>query len=380
MSVRNISIRKKIVLNLFQKYKKNESKIHTLNYILWECTLRCNLHCIHCGSDCKKDSFVNDMPTEDFFKAIDQISSIVNPKNTMIVLTGGEALLRNDIENIGINLYNRGFPWGIVTNGMLLDSHRLNSLSNSGLRAITISFDGLESSHNWIRGNKNSFEKVISAIKLLKATKDIKYDVVTCVHQRNFNELAQIKELLIEIGIKDWRIFTVFPIGRAKEQKSLQLTSLEFKELFDFIKQTRQEKRITLNYGCEGFLGNYESEVRDGFFFCRAGINVASILADGSISGCPNLRANFTQGNIYNDNFAEIWQNKYEIFRDKSWTKTGTCSECDFYKYCEGNGMHLRDDQTNELLFCHLKRIEEGEKMPAHNIGLSFRWIRFEKT
>jgi radical SAM enzyme (rSAM/lipoprotein system) len=302
------------------------------------------------------------MPAEDFLKAIEQVKPIVNANNTMIVLTGGEALLRKDLENIGKNLYNLGFPWGIVTNGMLLDNQRLGSLVNSGLRAVTVSLDGLEASHNWLRGNKNSFEKAVSAIQLLTTTKNINYDVVTCVNQHNFKELAQIRDLLIEIGIKDWRIFTIFPIGRAKEQNSLQLSPLEFNELFDFIKQTRLEKRISLNYGCEGFLGNYEGEVRDNYFFCRAGINVASILADGSISGCPNLRANFIQGNIYKDNFADIWQNKYEIFRDKSWTKTGICSGCEFYKYCEGNGMHLRDEKTNELLFCHLKRIEEGEK------------------
>ncbi len=52
------------------------------------------------------------------------------------------------------------------------------------------------------------------------------------------------------------------------------------------------------------------------------------------------------------------------LFRDKSWTKTGICSDCDFYKYCEGNGMHLRDEKTGELLFCHLKRIAEGETIP----------------
>jgi radical SAM protein with 4Fe4S-binding SPASM domain len=117
---------------------------------------------------------------------------------------------------------------------------------------------------------------------------------------------------------------------------------------------------ISLNYGCEGFLGNYEREVRDNFFICRAGINVASVLADGSIAACPNLRENFIQGNIYRDNFADVWKNKYQVFRDRSWTKTGICAECSFYKYCEGNGMHLHNEKTGELMFCHLKRIEEG--------------------
>ena len=360
--VNKISFRKKIGLNLFKRYKKNESKIHQLNYILWECTLRCNLNCIHCGSDCKKDSSIKDMSVNHFLKAIDQITDIVNPNQTMIVLTGGEALLRKDLEQIGINLYERGFPWGIVSNGMLLNKRKISSLLDAGLRSITISLDGLEESHNWLRGAPKSFSSALNAIRLLPAISEIKYDVVTCVNQKNFNELTRIKELLISIGVLEWRIFTIFPVGRAKEHQELQLSPKKFKELFDFISQTRKEGTIKLNYGCEGFLGEYEQEVRDNFFICRAGINIASILADGSISACPNLRENFIQGNIYKDNFRDVWQKKYAAFRNKSWTKTGICADCEHYKFCEGNGMHLRDEKTGELLFCHLKRIEEGER------------------
>lgn len=362
MSVKRIGFRKKLALNLFSKYKENETRIHQLNYILWECTLRCNLRCIHCGSDCKTDVSVKDMPATDFYKAIDQIKNIVNPNETMIVLTGGEALLRPDIESIGSNLYERGFPWGIVTNGMCLTAEKLDILLSSGLRAITISLDGMEESHNWLRGSKKSFKNAIAAIKLLPAMTDLRYDIVTCANQKNIHELPEIKNMLIEYGIKEWRIFTIFPIGRAKEHMELQLKPDEFKWLFDFIKQTRAENKIKLSYGCEGFLGDYEKEVRDSFFFCRAGINTASILANGNISACPNLRDNFIQGNIYKDNFADVWLNKYKVFRDKSWTKTGICSDCNFYKYCQGNGMHLRNDKTGELLFCHLKRMEEGER------------------
>lgn len=362
MAATKIPLRKKIALTLFKKYKDNEKKIHQLNYILWECTLRCNLKCLHCGSDCKKDAARMDMPANDFLRAIDEITEIVDPNKTMIVMTGGEALLRKDLEEIGISLYQRGFPWGLVSNGMLLTKQRLESLVNSGLRSITISLDGLESNHNWLRGNNNSFQAALNAIKLLPTIPELEYDVVTCANQKNFDELSQLKDLLINAGIKDWRIFTVFPIGRAKDHPELQLDSKRFKKLFDFIAQTRKEGQIKLNYGCEGFLGNYENEVRDNFFSCKAGINIASILVDGSISACPNLRANFIQGNIYQDNFKDVWENRYSVFRDRSWTKTGICADCDFYKYCEGNGMHLRDEKTGELLFCHLKRIEEGEK------------------
>jgi radical SAM enzyme (rSAM/lipoprotein system) len=246
---------------------------------------------------------------------------------------------------------------------MKLTGERLDSLIKSGLRAITVSLDGLEKSHNWLRNNNESFEKAIKAIQLLSKTDNLRYDVVSCVNQKNFEELPQIMNLLLQNQVKEWRIFTIFPIGRAGKNHELQLTPLQFKLLFDFIAKTRKEGKIKLNYGCEGFLGNYEGEVRDNLFFCRAGISVASILADGSISACPNLRDNFIQGNIYKNNFKDIWETRYERFRNRNWMKTGQCKECGFFKYCEGNGMHLRDEKTGDLLFCHLNRIIEGENL-----------------
>jgi radical SAM enzyme (rSAM/lipoprotein system) len=356
-----LTFRKKFALELFRKFRENAKIIHELDYIFWECTLRCNLNCLHCGSDCSKKAEVNDMPIADFIAAIDDIKSIVNPNKTMIVFTGGEPLLRKDLELCGQELYKRGFPWGIVSNGLHFTAQRLDSLLKSGLRAVTISLDGLEESHNWLRGNSNSFKKAIEAIECLSQLPDLRYDVVTCVNQMNFNELDEIKKLLLSKGLKEWRIFTIFPIGRAKQNDKLQLTSTQFKQLFDFITTTRKEKEIKLNYGCEGFLGNYEGEVRDNLFFCRAGVSVASILADGSVSACPNLRKNFIQGNIYNDSFKRIWQEEYYIFRNREWTKTGICADCNYFKYCEGNGMHLHDEQSGRLLFCHFNRIKEAE-------------------
>ena len=361
MKASHIPFKKRLALNLFRRYRKNEAILHNLNYIFWECTLRCNLDCLHCGSECKKEADVKDMPGADFLRALDEVTPIVNPNKTMIVLTGGEALVRKDIEDVGIKLYERGFPWGLVTNGMLLTPQRLNSLLNAGLRSITVSLDGLENSHNWLRGNEKSFEQALNAIKLLPTVPDLVYDVVTCVNQRNFDELEQIKDLLISIGVTKWRVFTIIPIGRAKEHEELQLTPVQFKALFEFIKQTRKEGRIEVNYGCEGFLGNYEREVRDYFFFCRAGISTASVLCDGSIAACPDMRENFIQGNIYHDNFRDVWENKYQIFRDRSWTKTGICADCSHFKHCEGNGMHLRHEKTGELLFCHIERFKQAE-------------------
>ena len=351
------SLRKKIGLEIFRKMRHNNAHLHELTTLFWECTLRCNLSCLHCGSDCHVQSDKKDMPIDDFMRVIDEITPHVNPHKTMIIFTGGEALLRKDLEICGKQLYDRGFPWGLVSNGMALTQQRLNSLLISGLHSITISFDGFEEAHNWLRNNPKSYANALNAIKLLTKVKDIAWDVVTCVNKKNISTLPEFKEFLIETGVKEWRIFTIFPVGRAAEHAELQLSNEEFTSVLDFIRDTRKENRIHLSYGCEGFLGNYEQEVRDHFYTCHAGINVASVLADGSISACPSIRSNFNQGNIYTDNFWEVWNNRFEPFRNREWAHTGKCADCDMWRYCEGNGMHLHDDE-GKLLVCHYQRIE----------------------
>jgi radical SAM enzyme (rSAM/lipoprotein system) len=354
-----IPLRKKVALRFYSKYKNNTAKLHTLNYLFWECTMRCNLNCLHCGSDCRKESSVKDMPVSDFLRAVDQIIPIVNPNKTTVVFTGGEPLLRKDLEFAGKELYNRGFPWGLVTNGVLLFQTRLKSLLSAGLRTITISLDGLEDSHLWLRGANASFGQTLKTIKMVAENKEVVYDVATCVNQKNIGELQNIYELLSGLNVKAWRLFTIFPVGRAKENELLRLTPPQFRELFDFISLKRKSGLMSVSYGCEGFLGRYETEVRNDFFFCRAGINVVSILADGSISSCPSIRSDFVQGNIYTDRFDEVWEKRFALYRDRSWAKSGICAECSYFWFCQGNGMHLRDKNLNGPFFCHFKMVEE---------------------
>jgi len=354
---KKLSFRKRIGLEIFRKMRHNNARLHELKTLFWECTLRCNLSCKHCGSDCRSQSNQPDMPVADFLKVIDQITPHVNPNRTMIIFTGGEALLRKDIEECGIELYRRGFPWGIVSNGMMLTPQRLKSLLAAGMHSITISLDGFEEEHNWLRNHPKSYTNAFHAVKLLTGVTDIAWDIVTCVNKRNIASLPEFKEHLIKTGVKNWRIFTIFPVGRAAELPELQLSNQEFTAVLNFIRDTRIENRIRLNYGCEGFLGNYEQEVRDNFYTCHAGINVASVLADGAISACPSIRSNFHQGNIYKDDFMEVWNNRFEPFRNREWARKGECADCSMFRYCEGNGMHLHDD-NGDLLFCHYNRIE----------------------
>lgn len=341
---------------LWRQYRHNQAQLHPLRTLFWECTLRCNMHCRHCGSDCKVSTTTPDMPAADFFKAIDDITPHVDPHEVFVIFTGGEALLRPDLDACGLELYRRGFPWGLVSNGYLLDQRRLDSLLNSGLHSIAISLDGLQGNHDWMRQTPDAFDRASRAISLLAKEDDLLWDVVTCVNPRNYDELDAVKEHLISLGCQRWRLFAIFPMGRAANDPELQLTREQFTGLLDFARRTREEGRIVCNYACEGYLGPYERKVRDQYYFCRAGIEVASILCDGSISGCTSIRSNLHQGNIYRDSLWEVWNNRFQPYRDRSWTRKGQCASCKQWRYCEGNGLHLYDDDRN-LLSCSLRRI-----------------------
>ena len=279
-----LSFKQYFGLELQRKVRHNNAQLHPLRTLFWECTLRCNMHCRHCGSDCKQDSLKPDMPAADFLKAVDDIMPHVDPHHTFIIFTGGEALMRPDIEEVGLELYRREFPWGMVTNGYLLTPQRLESLLAAGMHSITVSLDGFEAEHNWIRQHDHSFERAEAAVKLLVKDKDLLWDIVTCVNPRSYPHLDEFKEYLISLGVPRWRVFTIFPMGRAANDPELQLCDEAFRGTLDFIERTRNEGCIAVNYACEGFLGPYEQRVRNQFFTCRAGVDVASVLVDGSIS------------------------------------------------------------------------------------------------
>lgn len=298
MKATPLSLKKKLALELWRQKVAVERQEHPLRQLFWECTLRCDLKCRHCGSDCKMQDASKDMPREDFLRVLDSIARKTDPHKVFVIISGGEPLMRKDIEQCGAEIYNRGFPWGMVSNGLHLTPQRFQGLLQAGMRSMTVSLDGLEEDHNWMRGNDHSFQMVCQAIDLLVSTEGFIFDIVTCVNRRNYPHLEKIKEFLISKGVKRWRLFTVFPVGRAALDAEMRLTNDEFRGVFDFIRRTRKEGNIRADYGCEGFLGNYEGEVRQNFFFCQAGITVGSVMADGSIAACTSIRADYHQGNI----------------------------------------------------------------------------------
>lgn len=227
------TIRKLLALELFRQIRKIRVTQHEMRTLFWECTLRCNMACRHCGSDCRVRAQQPDMPAEDFLGVIDQLTPSVDPNKLLIIFTGGEALLRNDLETSGLELYRRGFPWRVVTNGLLLTRQRLDALLAAGMHTLSISVDGFEAAHNWLRCHPRSYQRSIEAVRMLAGEESLEWDVVTCVNKENLATLPAFRDHLISLRVKHWRIFTIFPAGRAAQNPSLQLDNHEFTVLLD---------------------------------------------------------------------------------------------------------------------------------------------------
>ena len=358
-----MNLRKRIIFELERLRRKNLQQLHPLQQLFWESTLRCNVHCLHCGSDCSSE-VTPDMPAEDFLRVIDQsVTPHVNPHKVLIIISGGEPLMRKDLAQVGAALKQRGYPWGMVTNGLALTEKRFKELLAAGLRSMAISFDGLELNHNWLRQHPLAFEGATRAIKLAAAYNSqlstLIWDVVTCVNQRTIHQLDEMQQYLWSIGVRNWRLITIDPMGRAAENPELILTPEQHRQVLDYIREKRKQG-LHISYSCEGFMPDYELEVRNHLFHCAAGVSVASILIDGSISACTSVRGKYYQGNIYKDDFWEVWENGFEPYRNRKWMKKlEPCNNCKLFRYCEGGGMHLRRED-GMLMLCHHNKIQSN--------------------
>jgi len=359
MKAPRISIRQAVAFEIFRLFRKSQTELHDLNYLFWECTLRCNLSCRHCGSDCRVDADAPDMRADDFLKVLDDVAQHHAPSSITVAITGGEPLMRPDLAAVGKEITKRGFPWGMVTNGELLTDAKLAELLDAGLRSATVSIDGLEEAHEWLRQRPGGFARASSAARRLAANLGPLFDVVTCVTPRVIPELPALAEHLTSLGVKRWRLFSIFPRGRAAVDETLHLSSADAQALMAFIDRTNAGKTIAASYSCDGFLGGYEGRARKEFFFCRAGISIGSVLADGSISACPSCRGDFVQGSIYKDSFMDVWQNRFQSMRNRRWMKRGACKDCKVHRWCNGNGMHLRTGTDSDVMTCQYRQLHD---------------------
>ena len=346
--------------NQYYKAKQDLMKEHPLMFLFFEVTLRCNAHCEHCGSSCG-DKIIKDEITGDEIKEVLKdiaYNSKYDPRNIMLNITGGEPLTRKDLFDVMSYANKLGYNWGMVTNGMLINEEIVDKMKTSGIYSVSVSIDGLEKTHESFRRVPGGYKKIIDGIKLMHRKRIPMVQVITCVNKKNINELEDLYKMLLKLKIQDWRIIEVDPIGRAKGNNELLLDGDEYKRMLDFLLEKKNTNDgMHISYGCGHFLGDeYEPKVRDEGtpFFCSAGIVTGCVLSNGDIYVCPDVerRPELVQGNIRKDSFVDVWENKYEVYRNIERTSNEKCKKCKDWKKCCGDGFHTWDFDTNKPNFC----------------------------
>ncbi len=337
-------------------YRHLESKVHPLRYLFLEITQVCNLDCRHCGSDCSADARTGALNTEEWLQVIDKVADTAPREGLQIVITGGEPLCHSDLGAIVGRIQTRSIPWGMVTNGWPLTRERAQTLLSLGMKSVTLSIDGLEATHDVFRGREGSWRRAIDGLRHLVELRATALDVVTCTFPGNLSELDDLRDLLHDVGVRRWRIFPIFPKGRAREDEELIFDADGLGRLMDWIASRRRTEALHPDFCCEGYLPPaVDRAVRDEPYFCRAGICIASVLHDGAISACPNIDRALVQGNVRTDDLMTIWEEGFEPYRDRSWLRKGECAVCREWKRCQGNSLHLYDPETGGPVRCHYK-------------------------
>lgn len=330
-------------------YREGMKALPQLRFLFFELTLRCNERCLHCGSLCG-DVPSEEMSTEEYKTLLDQLKEDMGTEGYMLCITGGEPLLRRDFFEIMGYANKLGFSWGMTSNGTLITEEVAQKLLDCGMKTISISLDGLPETHDAFRRTPGGWELGMRGIEnLLKVGGFQAVQITTVVSHKSIGELDALYEIFNKIDIDSWRVVNMDPIGRAKEHPELLLTKEDYRTLFEFIRN----KRIAgepVCYGCSHYLGmEYEREVRDWYFLCTAGINTASITVNGDIIACLDIehRPEFVQGNIKQDRFKDVWENKFQIFRKDLSAECEQCRNCSEAKYCHGDSYHTWDFDNN---------------------------------
>lgn len=203
------------------------SKPETRNFsnpkiVAWEITRRCELKCRHCRGAARDCDYADEFSTEECFKTIDALAAFSKP---MIILTGGEPLMRDDIFEVARYATEQGCRVVLATCGHLVTADVAAKLKAAGVMAVSLSLDAATAAaHDEFRGIPGAYEKTVDAVDHLKAA-GIPFQINTTVSKLNVDELPQILEQAIDLGAAAMDFFFLVPTGRGSEISELALDS-----------------------------------------------------------------------------------------------------------------------------------------------------------
>lgn len=329
---------------------------------VWEMTLGCNLKCIHCHASSEKTDY-DELTTKEGLQLLEEIVSIREFR--MLVLTGGEPLIRRDIFKILEYGKNLGLRFVVATNATLITKEIAVRLKESGVVGVAISLDSSDSRvHNFIRSNPNAFNLALRGIENSKNA-GLATQINFTAMEYNTNQLADTIDLVNDLKADIMLIYQLLPVGRGKSIREASLKMKENQDLMNSIRIKQIESRTILEpvaapqYWPYILSNNGRNKLRlkvakNFFHGCTAGQGLVYIKANGEVWPCPFLEV--SAGNMRKIPFSEIWQNS-EVFlnlRQRKKTLKGNCSICQFIEICGGcrgrawalNGDYLSEDPS----------------------------------
>ena len=340
--------REKLFLkNLAIKYQLG--KIEPPVAITWEATKKCNLNCKHCGVERGKEKELDNCRVKEV------IEELAKMRVKYFQITGGEPLLRKGLFEILRYAAKKGIKTTMATNGFFIEKETARKLKKAKIALVQISIDGTEKTHNQIRGNKKSYAKAMQAMEVLKKEK-IPIAVATCVMPENIGELEELKKILIAKKTGFWILGVTMPTGKAKKNKELFLSKQQFRELLEFM--VNSKKQINLDLG-ENFpyLGKFDEKIRKKPKTCLAGILGCCIGATGHVRACPDMpdTKENREGNLLKEKFQEIWKKSFREERERIVKSNDKkCADCKEWGNCHGGCKVMRIENRH----CFLKYLE----------------------
>ncbi|WP_297212139.1 MULTISPECIES: radical SAM/SPASM domain-containing protein [Thermodesulfovibrio] len=338
-------------------------------WIAWEITRRCNLRCIHCRSSSENTVLEHPDPTkEECLKIIDDITSYAKP---VLVLTGGEPLLREDFFEIADYAGKKGLRVCLATNGTLVNEEICEKLKAVDIKMVSLSLDGPnERVHDDFRNQQGAFRGTINAIELFKKH-GIPFLINSSFTKRNQEYIPQVYELAKSLGATAWYMFMIVPTGRAEELLNELIDKEDYENILNWhYDMEKKEKDILVRPTCapQYYRIVLERSKKDGEKFerrslkfstggakgCVAGQLICLINVDGDVMPCSYFP--LPAGNIKKQSFKEIWENS-EIFKDlREFSRyKGRCNNCEYINVCGGcraRAYCLKGDYLQEDPYC----------------------------
>ena len=283
-----------------------------VSHAVWEITLKCNLACQHCGSRAGQ-ARTQELSTAEALEMVKQLAEVGIKEVTLI---GGEAFMRSDWLEIAQAITDAGMICGMTTGGFGITLETAQRMKAAGIRVVSVSVDGLESTHDHLRGKKGSWQWAFKTMSHLKQA-GIYFGCNTQINRLSAPEFPLIYECLRDAGISAWQIQLTVPMGNAADNHEILLQPYELLDVYPMIARVARraaKEGVRVQPGNNiGYYGPYERLLRgqgDPWRFwqgCHAGLSTLGIEADGSIKGCPSLpSAAYIGGNIRERSIREI--------------------------------------------------------------------------